>query len=539
MQEKKYNKKIAKKTAWGLSVLGIFMIIFVSISVYIIDSYEMDKDYEELTYSYNKSASDYIDGDYVKKIVDTPDQKKGKFYNDKYYQDIKRYLSTVLKNTDVKYFYVFEPRENDLKYLWDADTVNSPEDLATNHEEYMTGGKKTAMKAFSSKPKTTITYFDDETYGQIVSSFYPILDSNDNPVALVGVDINTSDIYARLNHFIWAVMIAVLIVTSIAIVSWYRFMKKKLIIPLHTLNNVSKNMVANLEEDSDINIKINTHDEIEELADSFKYMNTELKDYIHKIEGLTAEKERIGAELDIASSIQSGMLPSVFPPFPNRKEFDLHASMDAAKEVGGDFYDFYLIDDDHLALVIADVSGKGVPAALTMMATKIITNNFAISDPSSPAKILEKVNKQICQNNEADMFVTVWLGILEISTGTLTCANAGHEYPAIYRDGASYQLFKDKHGLVIGGMSESKYTDYTIKLNKGDVLYLYTDGVPEATDKDQNQMGMDYMVDALNHLPSTRPESIIEEMHNAIDDFIKGAEQFDDITMLCLRYNGE
>ena len=538
MKNKKYKKTIGKKTAFGLIVLAIFMTIFVSASVYFIDSYEMDKEYAELTLSYNKAASDYIDGNYVRKIVDTPDKDKGKFYNDKYYQNVKKYLSAVLDNSDVKYFYVFEPRKNDLKYLWDADTVNSGKDLATNHEDYMVGGKKTAMLAFSKNPKTSITYFDDETYGKIVSSFYPIYDGNGNPVALVGVDINTADIYARLNHFIWAVMGAVSLVTLIAILAWYRFMKKKLILPLHTLNDVSKNMVTNLEEDEEIELNINTHDEIEELADSFKYMNKELKDYITRIATLTAEQERMGAELDIAKSIQTGMLPNIFPPFPDRKEFDLHASMDTAKEVGGDFYDFFFLDDDHLALVIADVSGKGIPAALTMMASKILINDFAISNPTSPAKVLEEANRQICTNNDADMFVTAWLGILEISTGTLTCANAGHEYPVIYRDGKHYDIFKDKHGLVLGGMPETKYTEYSVKLNKGDVLYVYTDGVPEATDKDHKQMGMDYMVDALNGIDSSDPEQVITDMHHAIDDFIQGAEQFDDITMLCLRYNG-
>ena len=202
------------------------------------------------------------------------------------------------------------------------------------------------------------------------------------------------------------------------------------------------------------------------------------------------------------------------------------------------FYDFFFLDDDHLALVIADVSGKGIPAALTMMASKILINDFAISNPTSPAKVLEEANRQICTNNDADMFVTAWLGILEISTGTLTCANAGHEYPVIYRDGKHYDIFKDKHGLVLGGMPETKYTEYSVKLNKGDVLYVYTDGVPEATDKDHKQMGMDYMVDALNGIDSSDPEQVITDMHHAIDDFIQGAEQFDDITMLCLRYNG-
>ncbi|MBR2214099.1 MAG: SpoIIE family protein phosphatase [Eubacterium sp.] len=538
MKNKKYKKTISKKTAFGLTLLGLFMIICVAACVAFIYQNQLDRNYKSLTKSYGKSASDFIDGDYVEKIVKTPDKDRGKFFDDKYYKEVKKFLDTVEKDSDIKYYYVFEPRDKYLKYLWDSDTIEQASDLTTSDENYMTDGKAFSQKAFKKNPKIDIRYFDDEEYGKIVSSFYPIYNSKGDPVALVGVDISTPYIIERLLHFIIAVILAVIVVTLIAEIAWFRYMKKGLIIPLHTLNDASKNMVANLEEDSKVEININTHDEIEELADSFTYMNTEIRDYINQVEGLTAEKERIGAELDIARDIQTGMLPSTFPPFPDHKDFDLYASMDAAKEVGGDFYDYFLLDDDHLGLVIADVSGKGVPAALTMMSTKILIANTAKTYPTAPAKVLEEVNKQIADNNNADMFVTAWFGILELSSGNLTCANAGHEYPVICREGKKYELFKDKHGLVLGGMSESKYTEYTIKLDKGDVLYVYTDGVPEATDKDLNQMGMEYMIDALNGINSTNPEAVISEMHNAIDDFIKGAEQFDDITMLCIRYQG-
>ena len=172
-------------------------------------------------------------------------------------------------------------------------------------------------------------------------------------------------------------------------------------------------------------------------------------------------------ELNMATEIQTSMLPSIFPAFPERPEFDIHASMDPAKEVGGDFYDFFMIDDDHLAIVIADVSGKGVPAALFMMSSKILINDHAIMG-GSPAEILERVNKQVYANNKAHMFVTVWLGILEISTGKLTTASAGHEYPMINTSG-KYEMLKDKHGLAIGALDISKYKNTEIQLKKADL----------------------------------------------------------------------
>lgn len=276
-----------------------------------------------------------------------------------------------------------------------------------------------------------------------------------------------------------------------------------------------------------------TGDEIEVLAESFDDLAKKTRQYILDITRITAEKERIGAELDLARKIQADMLPNIFPPFPERTEFDVYASMKPAKEVGGDFYDFFLIDDDHLGLVMADVSGKGVPAALFMMMSKILVNNYAMMG-GSPAKVLEQVNAAICKNNEEEMFVTVWLGVFEISTGSVTAANAGHEYPMIKKADGSFELFKDKHGFVVGGMEGVKYKDYTFTVEKGGSLFLYTDGVAEATNADEQLFGTDRMLEALNKEPGAEPAALLENMTAALDGFVGEAPQFDDITMLAL-----
>ena len=246
------------------------------------------------------------------------------------------------------------------------------------------------------------------------------------------------------------------------------------------------------------------------------------------------EKERIGAELHVATQIQASMLPCIFPAFPNRKEFDIYATMQPAREVGGDFYDFFLVDDDHLALVMADVSGKGVPAALFMVIAKTLLKN-ATQSGLSPKSVLEKVNDQLCENNEAEMFVTVWLGLYEISTGKLTAANAGHEYPALRRGDGEFTLLQDQHGFVLAGMEHIPYKEYELRLNKGDTLFVYTDGVAEATDEANALYGTGRMLRALNQAPDGAPQRLLQAVKADIDRFVGEAPQFDDITMLCLK----
>ena len=252
---------------------------------------------------------------------------------------------------------------------------------------------------------------------------------------------------------------------------------------------------------------------------------------------LELEKERISTELSLATRIQASFLPKTFPPFPDRTEFDLYASMTPAREVGGDLYDFFLIDPDHLCLVIGDVSGKGVPASLFMMLASALIHHVARHE-LSPGKILTAVNEEICARNPEEMFVTVWLGVLEISTGELKAASAGHEYPALKHPDGSFELFKDKHGFVLGGMEGIRYREYALPLEPGSRLFVYTDGVPEATNGSNELFGTDRMVDALRTKENGTPEEILGAVRDAVQVFIGPAEQFDDLTMLCIEYRG-
>lgn len=282
---------------------------------------------------------------------------------------------------------------------------------------------------------------------------------------------------------------------------------------------------------------VRIQNEMKYLADDVVDLAEEMDAYTLEIEEITKEKERIGTELDLATKIQASMLPNQFPPFPDRKEFDIYASMDPAKEVGGDFYDFFFIDPDHICLAIADVSGKGIPGALFMMSSKIMIESKA-SPGKTPAEILTDVNDTISKNNQAEMFVTMWLGILEISTGKIIAANAGHEYPSLMKNGQEFQLIKDKHGFVLGGMEGLKYKDYEIELQPGEKLFVYTDGVPEATNKDNELYGTERMLKALNESRKGGPKEILQGVRKSVDDFVEEAEQFDDLTMMCIEYKG-
>ncbi|MCR4885084.1 MAG: SpoIIE family protein phosphatase [Clostridiales bacterium] len=252
---------------------------------------------------------------------------------------------------------------------------------------------------------------------------------------------------------------------------------------------------------------------------------------------LALKEERISAELSLATRIQSNALPKEFPPFPDRHEFDIYASMTPAKEVGGDLYDFFLIDDDHLCVVIGDVSGKGVPASLFMMVALTLIHHVAMHE-LSPARILQSINQEICSRNSEEMFVTIWLAVLEISTGRLTAANAGHEYPALKKADGHFDLFKDKHGFVIGGMDGVRFREYDIQMEKGDKLFVYTDGVPEATNAEDAFFGTDRMIEALRSGESHTPSEILDSVASAVHAFVGSAPQFDDLTMLCLTYFG-
>ena len=324
-----------------------------------------------------------------------------------------------------------------------------------------------------------------------------------------------------------------LLVTNILLVL---FINRKAIRPLSAV----KNAVLAYKTDKDSAKaaqkmqKIKVRNEVSVLADSFSEMTGEIDRYMAENLRLTSERERVSAELEMAAEIQLDMLPKEFPSSSALEAFELYASMTPAKEVGGDFYDFFMIDEDHLGLVIADVSGKGMPAALFMMKSKIILKQNALSG-GTPAQIIEKANNAICENNDAMMFVTVWLGILELSTGKLTAANAGHEYPIIRQPDGSFELLKDKHGISLGMRKNRTFKEYELTLQKGSTLFVYTDGAPEATNSEDTLYGTERLLEALNRDADSSPQKLIDNVHKAIDEFVGDAPQFDDLTMLCVK----
>ena len=381
-----------------------------------------------------------------------------------------------------------------------------------------------------------------ERYGWVCTSGVPVKNSAGETVCFVLADITLDEMSVGMNRFVLQYVVAILIVMILMAFVFTRYMKKKLVDPINEIAAAAGQYAADKKSGAQVTdhfamLNIRTGDEIENLSNIMADMERDLSEFEEDLARAAAEKERIGMELSLATRIQADMLPNVFPAFPERGEFDVYATMQPAKEVGGDFYDFFFVDDDHLALVMADVSGKGVPAALFMMVSKILVKNYCRTG-LSPAAVLQAVNEQICSNNRMELFVTVWLGVIDLRTGQMTAANAGHEYPMVKSPDGDFEVYKDKHCFVVGGMSGIKYKEYELQLEPGSKLFLYTDGVVESTNLSNDQFGMERAVKALNKAKDRDPQGILKAVDDAVSTFVGTADQFDDITMLCFEYFG-
>ncbi len=301
------------------------------------------------------------------------------------------------------------------------------------------------------------------------------------------------------------------------------FLVRQIVVKNIDLINESLDKITN----GDLNeiVTVRNSSEFASLSDDINQTVDALKGYIE------AAEKRIEQELVFARTIQESALPRNFE-FPGRSDqFSIYASMKAAKEVGGDFYDFFFVDKNKLALVIADVSGKGIPAALFMMRSKTAIRSFAESG-GTPTEIIFKTNNTLCEGNDAEMFVTVWLGILDLETGLMKCANAGHEYPLIKHKDGEFELLKDKHSLALAAMEGLKAKEYEVQLQPGDRLFVYTDGIPEAINEKVVQYGTDRLVSEINTVKDKDFTEILPFLSKSIADFRGDADQFDDITML-------
>ena len=340
---------------------------------------------------------------------------------------------------------------------------------------------------------------------------------------------------AQMNHDVTNVIFVFIIVFALIIAVVFYAVRRftaRLTKPLIALGDDVKTISdGNL----DYRAKLYSNDEISDLAIGFNNMAASLKTYINDLTAVTAEKERIGAELDIAKHIQASMLPCIFPAFPGKKEIDIYATMEPAKEVGGDFYDFFMVDDRHLAIVMADVSGKGVPAALFMVIGKTL-----IKDHTTPGrdlgKVFTEVNNLLCESNSEELFITAFEGVLDLVTGEFVYVNAGHEMPFICKAGGNFEPYKIRAAFVLAGMEGMKYRAGSMMLEPGDKIFQYTDGVTEATNVNNELYGMERLGTILNKVKNGTPHDILPAVKKDIDEFVGEAPQFDDITMLCLEY---
>ena len=537
---KKLSQHVTFKSLAGIILLLVVFSAIVLIIGYNIFTEALLQQYSDGAYLTAKTASSFVNPDDMDEYVNSGG--KGKKYT-----EVWKELDSICNSSGSTFVYVIIPDTTDyahIKFIFSTIDHNSPYTIydfgyvrETTNDEY-----KVKYKALYDKTSEHEMLIRDKGYIETdshITMMVPLVGKDGDVKGILCVQRQMDILSNMRNSFMSKVVFALLILVLIVIVVQSLFLHHTLLKPLKMISEEA----ARFSTDSTVAEKkltdsIRNKDEIGALAGSIDHMEEQIYAYIENITSITAEKQRILTELNLATRIQAAMLPNVFPAFPERADFDIYASMAPAKEVGGDFYDYFLVDDDHLCIVMADVSGKGVPAALFMMASKIILANNAMLG-KSPKEILTDTNNTICSNNREEMFVSVWLGILELSTGKLTASNAGHEYPVLRKPDGKFELFKDKHGFVIGGMDGVVYSEYEIDLKSGSKLFLYTDGVPEATNAEEELFGNERMVAALNKDASASSEEILGNVRSAVDEFVKNAEQFDDLTMLCIEYNGD
>ncbi len=563
-QPKKHKISLNVKVAAIMLLATFLLALGTTVISYVNYTQAFNEHYEDLATSITKTTSSVIDKDCVttvteevkkvyRKICDenggnppdvdefTEEEKTAYYEKFAYIEQLPEYknllelLKKIREDNDVVSLYVGYTDVDTMRDLYIVDA--SGEDNACHPGDFDLVEEEHVEKVKNGDYEFPAYVTDYEEYGWLCSASAPVFkDGSTEAICMVLVDISMEKISAERKDFLTKIAVMIVMVSVFIFVAVLLITDRTLLRPIKKLSDAANGYTKSQNDEKTERfvfepLKIKTGDEIEDLYDSLRQMENDINSYINEVTAITAEKERIGAELDVARHIQASMLPCIFPAFPERHEFDVFASMTPAKEVGGDFYDFFLVDDDHLAVVMADVSGKGVPAALFMMISKTLIKSAA-QNGLSPKDVLEKVNNQLCENNDAEMFVTVWLGIVEISTGKVKCANAGHEYPAIMRNGGDFELYKDKHGFVLAGMEGAKYREYEINLNVGDRLFVYTDGVPEATDANNTLYGVDRMLCSLNRAKDYPCSQLLKVVHDDVDAFVGDAPQFDDITML-------
>lgn len=478
-----------------------------------------------------KMLANEVDGDRITRYVETG-------CTDAAYEELVLRFNNVKANTSgLNYLYLMVPYDDHFVYVIDAysdeddkDTISAFGDtFAYGETEYTYLLPDVRAKSAS----TQVVYGADAGYGRSVSVWAPVFDKNGEVAAMVEGDYVLTSVQKEINSYMMHIfaffLAAIAVITAIMMRIIDRNVAEPVIALTKYVDSYEKGSLA-LEP-----VIFKEDNEIKRLSDSFSHMIEKTELYIADIQKITAEKERIGAELNVAAKIQADMLPCTFPAFPEREEFNIYAAMNPAKEVGGDFYDFFMMDERHLAIVVADVSGKGVPAALFMVIGKTLIKDHTRSDRDL-GEVFGEVNGLLCESNNEGLFITAFEGVLDLATGELRYVNAGHELPFICKKGESFRPYRIQAGFVLAGMEETRYQCGSIQLEPGDKVFQYTDGVTEATNGDNELYGMERLENILGEYAALPPARLLPEVKADIDRFVGEAPQFDDITMLCLEY---
>ena len=572
-EKKERNKRsLENKTFWIILVSALILVLIIVPFELIMHAYTIMVNYNreselDLAYAVSLIDQEYLEKLYAetqKRYEATSEELKQQEFTDEYrnifidlvddqfldYRDILVKCREEKKLVNV-YLILLDEKKERFVFVLDGDKPEYaylPGQWLSNENGEIESFDK-LREIENSNWKLSITY--GKLSGFTATNYYDITDSNGKQIGYGVIDFDVNDFFNKLFDFLKIYIPFLIVVLFLGASRISKIVKRSIIVPVDALAASAKTYTArdkvNAIDSTDYfsTLNIHTDDEIEDLWKAMVNMEEDMNATMLRIREVTEEKlalkshqERIQNELSIATRIQEGILPSTFPPFPERKEFDIYASMVPALEVGGDFYDFFLIDDDHLGLVMADVSGKGISGALFMVISKTLIQNETMINHGQPSKVLSIVNRRLLEGNEAEMFVTVWLGILTISTGEIVYVDAGHEYPAIAHKDGKFELFKDVHGMAVAALEFTKFKEGTIQLEPGDTLYLYTDGVTDANNPSKERFDTDRMVDALNINPNGTVKEINDNVHNAIHDFMQDEPPFDDTTMMVFRYNG-
>lgn len=528
----------------AVQIVAVFVCVIALLAVFVcVKGYDeftlsVSTQYEDCAYNTARTAATMIPHELITgESAGAEYRMRFKMLNDEWER---------LANTqDATFIYLIRPDKKDYNHIeFFISVMNS----SANYDRYPSGYvRKTsseeyrrAYKEICENGMSKATIFrdkgDSET-GHHITVMIPVRTKKSGAVDwILCVQRQMERLNFYRKSYVRHVAFAAAVIVGLILVVYGVYLGRVLIVPLKKIAAEAMRFAGqHTEPESPLRHNITAKNEIGQLAKTVDAMESQVLSYIDGITQITKEKEQIKAELNIAAQIQLSMLPREFPV---RKEFEISATMNPAKEVGGDFYDFFMVDDDHIALLMADVSGKGVPAALFMAISKALIRTRTQMG-GTPSEILADVNNQLCERNDADLFVTVWLGILELSTGRVTASNAGHEYPAVYRTNEGYTLFRTKQSPAVATMEGLRFKPSEITLNPGDILYLYTDGVAEATDSHDELYGTERMIDALNKTEGMSAEEILQAVTKSVNDFTGEAPQFDDMTMLALKYYGK